>query len=128
MGTEGYRVPARKKILGFDWYRVPARKKILGAVGYRVPAGKDLLGTDGYRVPEKFSLMPTPALVSLIFKSGNFLFFFILPMKILSLFLIVSRPYCQSWRLEASPNFRGLKIWFFFKFEKIYFCLFSKTT
>ena len=34
MGTDGYRVPARKKFLGTDGYRVPAREKILGT-GYR---------------------------------------------------------------------------------------------
>ena len=37
-------------------------KKILGTDGYRVPARKNFLGTDGYRVPGKFSLMPTPGL------------------------------------------------------------------
>ena len=42
MGT-GYRL---EKNLGTDGYRVPARKKILGA--------------DEYRVLGKFSLLPTP--------------------------------------------------------------------
>ena len=62
LGTDGYRVPARRKKLGTDGYRVPVRKKFLGTDGYRVPARKKFLGTDGYRVPGKFSLMPTPVL------------------------------------------------------------------
>ena len=53
MSIAGYRVPARKKILGTDGYRVPARKKIFGTDGYRVPARKKFLGTDGYRVPAR---------------------------------------------------------------------------
>ena len=62
-GVPGTWVPAGthqiSENLGTDGYRVPARKKFLGTDGYRVPARKKILGTDGYRVPGKFSLMPT---------------------------------------------------------------------
>ena len=43
MGTDGYRVPTRKKFLGTDGYRVPARKN------FWVPMGT------GYRPEKKFS-------------------------------------------------------------------------
>ena len=47
----------------------------MGTDGYRVPTRKKILGNDGYRVPEKFSLIPTLVLVILnIIKHCFFLF------------------------------------------------------
>ena len=60
LGTEGYRVPARKKFLGTDRYPGPARKEILGTDGYRVPARKKFWVPMGTGQKKKFGYRWVP--------------------------------------------------------------------
>ena len=61
---------SQKKIFGYRWVQGTSQKFFLGTDGYRVPARKNfsvtgtgqkkILGTDGYWIPAKFSAKPTP--------------------------------------------------------------------